>query len=193
MISIPFWSDLNCNNCPSLNVCIDKFQSHFGLIWTVFSRIHFYALFLYFNPILVWFELGISELKSIFVCCISIPFWSDLNWRRQSNADHGCVDFNPILVWFEQISLREFQPKRLRRISIPFWSDLNSATFPWVFSHFQQNFNPILVWFELTTKTASITTEITFQSHFGLIWTFHLLHFDSSPCKFQSHFGLIWT
>ena len=144
-LSIPFWSDFIPSQDIPISHCNPCFQSHFGLILSIYENRNGQKIRRHFQS---HFGLILSVLRSsislIWPSSLSIPFWSDfiivvyafgidiftcfqshfgliLSPTTSTEERAKRVAFNPILVWF-------YRGKRFRLpmsliLSIPFWSD----------------------------------------------------------------------
>ena len=167
-ISIPFWSDFNYTIDDKEYSTLQRFQSHFGLILTVF-----------FSP---------AHSASVL---ISIPFWSDFNHegrkyltvilKTNEFQSHFGLILTHIWPYDKRIRLLKFQShfgliltgslyppfQRRKPISIPFWSDFNKKR-----RNMTMSFHLISIpfWSDFNKDVPGQTGEVSFDFNPILVW-----------------------
>ena len=166
-LSIPFWSDF-----------IQRLIFYGKLLRELLS-IPFWSDFIKQPPLLIdnpatpfqsHFGLILSLVPVPYMqCsdCFQSHFGLILSNRTGEPDELQNHPFNPILVWF-YLLVSKFLHFRYECLSIPFWSDFIEHEFTW------PNRRVLL-----------------FQSHFGLILSWHGITYNIATLLFQSHFGLI--
>ena len=157
-LSIPFWSDFILAENP--NKLLDAIKA--------------------FNPILVWFYhtslnacIGIKRHT-----CFQSHFGLILSLGSPLYIDHQILPFNPILVWFYLINSSIIQFTILF-LSIPFWSDFILSRLLTLGCLFRLSI-PFWSDFIRCLQSSASFQSVRFQSHFGLILSFHSMTHDNT-------------
>ena len=168
---------------------IEDFQSHYGLILSVYTSLTPAKQVNSFNPTMVWFylianvpyEVYITNFQSHYGLILSLWVPQVNVWLRRT--------FNPTMVWFY---LYEFLKSMYDYdvLSIPLWSDFIGYSDRDI-KKLKLTFNPTMVWFYRNGPPRP-SLDFSFQSHYGLILSQMQLRFGLRMQElFQSHYGLI--
>ena len=99
-LSIPLWSDFITLVYNVLHLRSTFFQSHYGLILSLFKHIYGIWKEISFNPTMVWFYPAVKRLVYRSKIKLSIPLWSDFIYKLWLISITIWRAFNPTMVWF---------------------------------------------------------------------------------------------
>ena len=122
-LSIPLWSDFIVPNISEIRSKLhENFQSHYGLILSIYRLMVMGLIKTTFNPTMVWFYLQRVGVEWLERTNFQSHYGLILSWSTCCNTDGCCFPFNPTMVWFYQhVRWSPFIAKW--SLSIPLWSD----------------------------------------------------------------------